>query len=111
VLKLAFAVTLVTIGTTQSFPQTENCSPRERRATAIRVARQINTVEAATFRELGRYQPLSQLAISVADDDYLVQLSTDGVAYAFSIKDRVDPCHGAVFSDQAGIIYTGAPIQ
>jgi hypothetical protein len=110
-LKFTFAVALVTIGTTQSVPQAENCWPRERLTIAIRMARQINTAEMEAFRASARYQPLSQLSISAMENSYVVQLSTDGVDYAFSIKDQVDPCHGALFSDQAGIIYTSVPIQ
>jgi hypothetical protein len=109
-LKLAFALTLV-VGTTQTVPQPETCAPKEHRATAIRDARQINTAEAAAFSQLNRYQQLEQLPISPPQSDYAVQLTTDGAAYLFSIKDKTDVCHGAVFSDQNGVIYTGVPIQ
>ena len=35
----------------------------------------------------------------------------DGGTYTFSIKDTLDPCHFAFFSDQQGLIYTGTPIR
>jgi hypothetical protein len=34
-----------------------------------------------------------------------LQFHTDGATYSFSIKDRLDPCRYAVFSDQDKYIY------
>jgi hypothetical protein len=76
---------------------------------AIRHARMINTAEAN--KRVKDYQPLTQLAIQPLSDDYKVQLTTDGASYSFSIKDTTDDCHGVVFSDQDGVIFTGAPLQ
>ena len=78
--------------------------------TAIRHARLINTAEANRPKSTG-YQPLAQLGIPALADDYRVQLTTDGTTYSFSIKDTTDACHGVVFSDQDGLIYTGGPLQ
>jgi hypothetical protein len=34
-----------------------------------------------------------------------LQFHTDGNTYSFSIKDRMDPCRYAVFSDQEKVLY------
>jgi hypothetical protein len=109
--KLGLIVTVVAIGSTQPGIQTDNCAPPDRRSAAIRYAREINTAEAIAFRQQSRYQQLDQLPLSGLSAEYTLQLSTDGASYAFSIKDKLDACHGAVFSDQVGVIYTGVPIQ
>ena len=57
------------------------------------------------------YLQLGDLPVGSAPTETTVQLSTDGETYAFSIKDNLDACHGAVFSDQAGVIYVGAPLR
>ena len=36
---------------------------------------------------------------------FKLKFHTDGTSYTFSIKDRVDPCHYAIFSDQDKHIY------
>ena len=108
-MKYIFAAALVSIGISQPANQQTNCAPQERRMAAIRHARMINTAEAN--KQVKEYQPLSQLAIQPLSDDYKVQLTTDGASYSFSIKDTTDACHGVVFSDQGGVIYTGAPLQ
>jgi hypothetical protein len=110
-MKLAFTLALIAMGSAPNSSQPENCAPRERRVAAIQLARRINTAQAAAFRGSREYAPLAQLPIHNIADDYAVQLFTDGTGYSFSIKDKVDACHGAVFSDDVGVIYTGAPIQ
>lgn len=106
ILAIAITTSAVQIGS-----QPDNCAPRERRMNAIRYARTINTVEAAAFNRDRRYAPLANLQVSGLSSDYQVQFITDGASYAFAIKDQTDACHGAVFSDQAGVIYTGTPLQ
>src|SRR5689334_22080011 len=108
--KLALAVVVLASAAPQSPQQAGSCAPGDRRAAAIRFAREINTGEAAAYRLQRSYQQLEQLPIGTLPNDYTVQLSTDGVTYAFSIKDKTDACHGVVFSDQGGLIYTGVPI-
>lgn len=68
----------------------------------------INTAEAN--KRVKDYQSLAQLSIPPLPDDYKVQLTTDGATYSFSIRDTTLPATG-VFSDQDGVIYTGAPLQ
>jgi hypothetical protein len=91
--------------------QPPNCAAPDRRTAAIQLARQINTAEAAAHARTGRYAALVELPVPTAPDGLQVQLSTDATSYTFSVKDTVDACRGAVFSDQAGVIYTGVPIR
>lgn len=110
-LKLAGALALIALGSIQTAAPPRNCAPAERRSNAIRYAREINTMEAAAFSQLRSYQSLEQLPAHGLPHDYEVQLTTDGPGYLFAIKDKTDACHGALFSDQSGVIYTGVPIQ
>lgn len=107
-MKFGAALVLAVVGLSQPGTQPTNCAPRERRSAAVRHARAINTAEANRPKP---YQPLAQLSIPVLPDDYKVQLTTDGTSYSFSIKDTTDACHGVVFSDQEGVIYSGGPLQ
>jgi hypothetical protein len=111
VMKIVGAFALITMGIVQAGSQPANCAPSERRLAAIRYARVINTAEASAIASSRSYRPVADLQIPSLPDDYKVQLATDGTRYAFSIKDLTDACHGAVFSDQDGMIYTGAPLQ
>jgi hypothetical protein len=109
--KLIVLVSLVVMTTTGMGQQPPNCAPPDRRTTAIQLARQINTAEAAVHDQTGRYATLVELPVPTPPDGFQVQLSTDAATYTFSIKDIRDACHAAVFSDQAGLIYTGTPIR
>ena len=56
--------------------------------------------------------PLSQLAPApVVSAGFRVALITDGATYVFSVKDTLDPCHFAYFSDQEGVIFEANPIR
>ncbi len=82
-----------------------------RRRTAIGVARQINTAEARQWPATKTYAPLAGLSDVSIPAGFVVQVSTDGASYTFSVKDKQDACGFAVFSDQVGLIYTGAPLR
>jgi hypothetical protein len=109
--KLIAAMSLVMMMGTSAGQPPSNCAPPDRRTTAIRLARQINTAEAAAHGQTGRYAAVGELPMPDAPDGFQIQLSTDAATYTFSIKDTQDACHAAAFSDQAGIIYTGIPIR
>jgi hypothetical protein len=108
-LKLIAALSLIAMSAVPQ--QSQSCASPDRRTTAIRLARRINTAEAAGYSQSQRYVGLASLQVPPAPDGLQVQLSTDGTTYTFSIKDTLDACHAAAFSDQNGVIYTGAPIQ
>ena len=82
-----------------------------RRRAALVFARQVNTAE-ANQRRGQRLAPLADLTgIPAAPDGFKAQLSTDGLTYTFSVKDALDSCHFAYFSDQDGLIYSAAAIR
>ena len=81
-----------------------------RRERAVELAHDINGAQQIARRLDRRYMPLDQLRnVSPALDGFRVQLNTDGTTYAFSIKDTMDPCLFAVFSDQSGDVYEATP--
>jgi len=83
-----------------------------RRRAALAYTRQVNTAEAAAFARTRTYPKLTELSgLSNAPDGFAVQLSTDGATYTFSVKDSLDACRFAFFSDQAGLIFTASPLQ
>ncbi len=90
---------------------------RARRDQAIRLAYEINAAQARA-RGLGRpgrarnpYLPLDQLMnVPAPPAGFQVQHHTSGEAYFFSIKDTLDPCKYAVFSDESGDVYEGPAI-
>ena len=93
--------------------QEPRCSPDpQRRLAAVALARLLHTEENRFFSvPQRRYGSLSELGVGSAPDGFQVQLSSDGTGYMFSIKDTVDACHFALFSDQEGIIYTAQPLR
>ena len=103
------ATALAAGGGAQNTPA--GCADQSHRSAAVVLARAINTAEAAAFRLQRSYQQLEGLPVGPTPAGMTVQLTTDGEAYAFSIKDGDDACHGAVFSDQTGVIYAGAALR
>lgn len=91
----------------------ESPEQRARRVAALALARDVNTMEAMTAAKAkGVYQPLANLALNrPTPDGFRLQLITDGSGYAFSVKDTLDPCMFAFFSDQSGVILVGRVIQ
>lgn len=90
----------------------EQPDQRTRREQALRVAQQINRAENAGVTLIPgprrNYRPLSQLEnVSPAPVGFRVQLDTDGRTYTFSVKDTLDACNYAIFSDQNSLIYEG----
>jgi len=91
--------------------QDETATQRDRRQQALRTARQINTYEVNGRDQAGRFRPLAAFPNIVTPPGFAVHFATDGATYAFSVKDTLDPCAFAYFSDEAGVIYTGQPIR
>jgi len=106
---LAFAAAIA--GSAAAPTGQAGCADDSRRTDAVRLARAINTAEAAAFRGQRSYSQIGDLPVGETPNAMTVQLSTDGETYTFSIKDTTDACHGAVFSDQQGVIYSARPIQ
>jgi hypothetical protein len=92
--------------------QDEAAAQRDRRVQALRLTRQINTLENAMLGQALQYHPLNALAnVSAPPQGFAVHFATDGSSYAFSVKDMLDPCAFAYFSDETGVIYTGQALQ
>jgi hypothetical protein len=90
----------------------ETSASKTRRDQALQIAIRINQQQAMMPRlnARRRYVPLEQLAnIPAVPPGFDLQLHTDGQTYAFSLKDRLDPCGYAIFSDQEREIYEGVP--
>ena len=88
----------------------ERQDQRTRREQALTLAQQIARAEnvgpvlsPGQRRMFKRLDELTNLPPAPAG--FKVQLTTDGASYAFSIKDTVDPCRYAVFSDQDQAVY------
>jgi hypothetical protein len=95
--------------------QLETPADRARREQAVALAQEINRAQGVARRfgplgEKGAYQPLERLFnVPAAPTGFKVQLHTDGATYSFSIKDTLDPCRYAVFSDQSTDVYEAVP--
>ncbi len=113
----------------------ETARERERRVLALSVARLINTVEVNHKKQFGEFLPLADLPrspiieeinkegslygaykkMSFAPDSdsipgFELRLTLSGEGYAFSLRDKSDPCRFSYFSDERGVIYEGIVI-
>ena len=75
------------------------------------MARQINSAQSQGLAHFKTFFTLADLPDVVTPEGFAAQLITSSTGYAFSIKDTLDPCGFAVFSDQRQVIYTGEPIR
>ena len=83
-----------------------------RRRAALDLARKVNTTEVQAHFQGHTYYAISDLpGLASEVNGFKVQLSTDGATYTFSVKDTLDGCGFAYFSDQEGVIYSAAPIR
>ena len=82
---------------------------KARRDAAIQLAARINMAQGMTIGpgpDRRGYRPFNELAnLPPTPPGFELRFHTDGTGYAFSIKDRLDPCRYAVFSDQDKYIY------
>jgi hypothetical protein len=119
----AVAVLIGIIGTgtaPQQKAQNPNClhgaseAPAQaaRRDAALDLARKIISTEKAANNQGHTYYVLSDLpGLASEVGGFKVQLSTDGLSYTFSVKDTLDACRFAYFSDQDGVIYAASPVR
>jgi hypothetical protein len=92
----------------------EQPNQRARREQALRMARQINQAEndgsAQPPPQPRNYRPFDQLPNMLpTPEGFRLQFYTDGPTYTFSLKDVVDACQYAIFSDQDRGIYEAMP--
>ena len=93
----------------------ETRTDRTRREKAVELAFEINAAEGMVGRfgpRKDRFVPLDQLFnVPDAPEGFRVQFHTDGTTYSVAIKDTMDPCLYAVFSDQSGDVYEATPVS
>jgi hypothetical protein len=92
----------------------ESSAEKLRRDQALRWAFQVNLAERAFFAPglTQKYRPLAELRnVPPVPEGFGVQFHTDGQTYMFSLKDTLDPCGYALFSDQAAQVYELTPIR
>jgi hypothetical protein len=93
---------------------TETNADAIRRMDALRVMRAINTTQAQAFAATRAYQNFRELTTSGLPSrpaGFGTQLTVEASTYAVVLKDQMDPCGYALFSDQGGVIYVGSPLQ
>ena len=89
----------------------EQADDRRRREAALALAKAINERQGIAAERTRLYVQLAQLRnLPPTPRGFDVRLYTDGVGYLLSIKDTMDPCKYAIFSDQAGLVYEQAPL-
>ena len=82
---------------------------RVRREQAIFLAELINQAEARAARETKQYQLIENLgSLPAAPRGFELKLFSNGSGYIFSLKDSLDACRFAVFSDEGGFVYEKA---
>jgi hypothetical protein len=111
-LKYALAFGLVGVVGVSTGSQEAGCpADAQRRQAAVQFARAVNTAQSRFQAQNKRYGQISDLAVGAGPEGFRAQLTTDGTTYSFSVKDTVDACHFALFSDQQGLIYTARPLR
>lgn len=115
--KAAAASTMLVLWASTAAAQTclhgseETSSQRARREAAIRYVEQVNAAQETLRDELGVSGRLDELPrIDGPPVGFVVLLTVDDYNYAITLKDVLDPCRYAVFSDSHGIIYEAAPL-
>jgi hypothetical protein len=79
---------------------------RARRAQALTLAKAIHAAEAELVRRTRQYHSVESLRnLPALPSGFQLNLYADRSGYIFSIKDTVDPCRFAVFSDDGGLLY------
>jgi hypothetical protein len=90
----------------------ESAEQKTRRDQAIKVAQAINTAEVVIVGpQKPKYRRPEELPnIPRLPPGFTLQFNTDGASYSFSVKDTLDACHYAIFSDQEKFVYEGTPL-
>jgi hypothetical protein len=92
----------------------DNEAPGElqRRRDAVAFMRGVNNAEARAYRTENSFKRLPDLGdVPPIPAGFAAHLAVEREVYAVAVKDTLDPCGFAYFSDQNGLIYTGRPLQ
>lgn len=83
-----------------------SAADKARRAGAVALARAINAAQMDSLRRARKYEPVANLSnLPPTPDGFKLDLYVSEAGYIFSIKDTLDPCSFAVFSDASGLLY------
>lgn len=84
-----------------------------RREKAIKVAQAINAAEVIVVGpQRPKYRrPEELMNVPALPQGFALQFNTDGASYNFAIKDTLDACHFAIFSDQDKLVYAATPMM
>ena len=92
--------------------QVSRCPSEAQRLQApVLFARTVNSAEARFKGRNQHYGQLAELGVGVEPEGFRTQLSTDGTSYTLSIKDAIDACRFALFTDEQGLIYAAEPMR
>jgi hypothetical protein len=90
----------------------EKAEQRTRRLAALEFAKKVNLLEGAGHFQAQRFFMIEDLpTLPPVPQGFTAQMSNDGGSYAFSLKDTLDPCAFAYFSDQDAIVYSATPVR
>jgi hypothetical protein len=90
----------------------ETAAERARRRDAVQLVRAINTGQARSRAAEQSYRRLIDLPnLPAAPVGFVVQMAAERDSYVVAMKDTTDPCGFALFSDHAGLIYSGTPLR
>ena len=85
---------------------------KARRSQLIGLARDISNQQLSAMQKGKHYSPMSGLTLTRPIPDGVdIKLTADAEGYSFSIIDKTDECRSGVFSNDAGLIYTGQVIR
>lgn len=83
---------------------------KARRTQLVGLARDVNNQQVR--KEASGYVTMDGLTLTQPIPEGVeVKMAADAKGYSFSIVDTTDACRSGVFSNQAGIIYTGQALQ
>jgi hypothetical protein len=66
----------------------------------------VASIQADIVRRTRQYQPVGSLRnLPTVPPGFALKLFADRDDYVFAVKNTLDPCHYAIFSDSAGFLY------
>jgi len=87
----------------------ESQADRTRRIQALALAKAINSAQGELAERTRRYHPLTALRnLPPVPTGFELRLYSEVDGYLFSLKDALDTCRYAIFSDQSGLVYEKA---
>ena len=85
---------------------------KARRSQLIGLARDIHNQQLQAMQKANSYIPMTGLTLTrQVPEGVEIKLAADAKGYSFSIVDKTDECRSGVFSNEAGLIYTGQALQ